>query len=93
MQSFVVTPNEVLAEYEKQTGGDKWTVTHVPQADLEAAEAKAWQETPNIATGFTLRRIWAEGGTLYEKNDNELLGVGPNDTESLAHAVAEALKK
>ncbi|CAK7226397.1 hypothetical protein SBRCBS47491_006218 [Sporothrix bragantina] len=93
VQSFVVTPNQVLTEYEKQTGGDKWEVTHVPLADLQAAEAKAWQETPGSATGFTLRRIWAEGGTLYAKNDNELIGVGPNDTETLAYAVEQALKK
>lgn len=93
VQSFVVTPNQVLAEYEKQTGGDKWIVTHVPIAELEALEAKAWAEGSPTATGFTLRRIWAEGGTLYEKNDNELIGVGPNDTDSLATAVSRALAK
>ncbi|CAK7268649.1 hypothetical protein SEPCBS119000_003169 [Sporothrix epigloea] len=93
VQSFVVTPNQVLDEYEKQTGGDKWSITYVPLADLKAAEAKAWQETPGSATGFTLRRIWAEGGTLYDKNDNELIGVGPGETEDLSYAVAKALKQ
>jgi nucleoside-diphosphate-sugar epimerase len=93
VQSFVVTPNQVLAEYEKQTGGNKWQVTQVPIAELEELEAKAWADGLPIATGFTLRRIWAEGGTLYEKNDNELIGVGPNDTDSLATAVGRALAK
>ncbi|CAK7206470.1 hypothetical protein SEUCBS139899_009266 [Sporothrix eucalyptigena] len=93
VQSFVVTPNQVLAEYEKQTGGGKYTVQHVPLADLIAAENKAWSEGAGNATGFTLRRIWAEGGTLYEKNDNELIGVGPNDTDSLAVAVSRALQQ
>lgn len=91
VQSFVVTPNQVLAEYEKQTGGEKWTVTHEPMADLVAQEAKAWSEGLPAATGFTLRRIWAEGGTLYAKNDNELIGVGPDDTDSLAVAVGRAV--
>ncbi|CAK7274125.1 hypothetical protein SEPCBS57363_006000 [Sporothrix epigloea] len=93
VQSFVVTPNQVLGEYEKQTGGDKWSVTYVPLEELRAAETKAWHETPGSATGFTLRRIWAEGGTLYEKNDNELIGIGPDDTENLAYAVTKALKQ
>ncbi|KAL1893999.1 hypothetical protein Sste5346_006141 [Sporothrix stenoceras] len=93
VQSFVVTPNQVLAEYEKQTGGDKWQVTHVPLKELEELETRAWAEGAGNATGFTLRRIWAEGGTLYEKNDNELIGVGPNDTDSLATAVGRALAK
>lgn len=91
VQSFVVTPNQVLAEYEKQTGGDKWQVSHVPLAELQDLEAKAWAAGAANATGFTLRRIWAEGGTLYEKNDNELIGVGPDDTDSLATAVGRAL--
>ncbi|KIH91184.1 isoflavone reductase family protein [Sporothrix brasiliensis 5110] len=91
VQSFVVTPNEVVAAYEKQTGGDKWQVTKVPLAELQALEEKAWADGIPTATAYTLRRIWAEGGTLYEKNDNELIGVGPNDTDSLATAVGRAL--
>lgn len=93
VQSFVVTPNQVLAEYEKQTGGAKWQVSHVPLKELEELEAKAWAEGQPAATGYTLRRIWAEGGTLYEKNDNELIGVGPGDTDSLATAVGRALEE
>lgn len=87
-----MTPKDVLAEYEKQTGV-KWTVTSTSLAELKDFEAKAWQEGDPAATGFTLRRIWAEGGTLYDKNDNELIGVGPGDTDSVETAVKRALSK
>ena len=90
VQSFVVTPNQVLAEYEKQTGG-KWEVTKTSLDDIRALEAKLWQEGHPGATYPTLRRIWAEGGTLYEKNDNELIGVKPEDLETLEQAVKHAL--
>lgn len=90
VQSFVVTPNQVLAEYEKQTGG-KWEVTKTPLGEIGALEAKLWAEGHPGATTPTLRRIWAEGGTLYEKNDNEAIGVKPEDLETLEQAVTHAL--
>ena len=90
VQSFVVTPNDVLAEYEKQTGS-KWTVRHTPLNKLKEIEATAWEDGKPFATGATLRRIWAEGGTLYEKNDNELIGLKPGDMDSLETAVGRAL--
>lgn len=90
VQSFVVTPNEVLAEYEKQTGS-KFTVTKTPLDELKALEAKAWESGNPRAAGFTLRRIWAEGGTLYEKNDNDVVGLGPEDLDSLEDAIRKAL--
>ncbi|KAK3326882.1 hypothetical protein B0H66DRAFT_589395 [Apodospora peruviana] len=90
VQSFVVTPNQVLAEYEKQTGV-KWKVEKFPLDRTEAVEAKWWEEGNPKATGVTLRRIWAEGGTLYEKNDNEVLGLGPEDLDSLKVAVKRRL--
>ncbi|KAK0629445.1 hypothetical protein B0T17DRAFT_589224 [Bombardia bombarda] len=82
VQSFVVTPNHVLAELEKQTGS-KWKVTRTPLDDIRALEAKLWAEEKPMATGVTLRRIWSEGGTLYAKNDNELLGLKPEDLDPL----------
>ncbi|KAK3984652.1 hypothetical protein QBC44DRAFT_336677 [Cladorrhinum sp. PSN332] len=90
VQSFVVTPNQVLAEYEKQTGA-QWEVTKTPLDKVKALEAKLWEEGNPRATSPTLRRIWAEGGTLYEKNDNELIGVKEEDLESLEQAVKHAL--
>ena len=85
-----MTPKQVLAEYEKQTGA-KWTVSSTSLDDVRKMEAKAWEEGNPKATSITLRRIWAEGGTLYEKNDNEVVGVKEGDTESLEVAVKRAL--
>ena len=82
----MVTPNEVLAEYERQTGA-KWKVSYTPLDRVRELEAELWEKGVPKATGVTLRRIWAEGGTLYEKTDNESIGVKPGDTESLAVAV------
>ena len=90
VQSFVVTPQEVLAEYEKQTSS-QFTVTKISVDEIAALEAKLWQEGSPAAVSATLRRIWAEGGTLYEKNDNELLGMKPEDLDSLEVGVKKAL--
>lgn len=90
VQSFVVTPKEVLAEYEKQTRA-QWKVTNIPLQDLKDLETQLWA-TGN-GTLATLRRIWAEGGTLYDKNDNELLGLQPTDLDNLETAVSRALSK
>ncbi|KAG8168925.1 hypothetical protein KVR01_001674 [Diaporthe batatas] len=82
VNSFEVTPNQVLAEYEKQTGA-KWKVNHISLDQFRQEEKKRWEEGHAKATVLTLRRIWAEGGTLYDKTDNEAIGVKPGDTESL----------
>lgn len=44
-----------------------------------------------MATGYTLRRIWTEGGTLYSQRDNEDIGVERTDT--LESMVSELIKK
>lgn len=90
VQSFVVSPNEVLAEYERQTGS-KWEVTKTPLDEIRTWEAKLWEEGNPLATLVTLRRIWAEGGTLYAQNDNEVLGLKAEDLDSLEAAVGKAL--
>lgn len=90
VQSFVVTPNQVVSEYEKQTG-EKWKVIKTPLEEIRKLEAKAWLEGSPAATTFTLRRIWAEGGTLYEKNDNDVIGMKEGDLDSLEDGVRKAL--
>lgn len=82
VNSFEVTPNQVLAEYEKQTAGP-WRVSYVPLSKIVEVEKKLWEEQNPKATVMTLRRIWAEGGTLYDRTDNEALGLKTEDTESL----------
>lgn len=82
VHSFETTPKKVLAEYEKLTG-QGWTVDYVPLSKVVEVEKKLWEDKNPAATVITLRRIWAEGGTLYEKTDNEAIGVKSEDLESL----------
>jgi hypothetical protein len=89
VNSFTATPNEILAEFEKQTG-DKWDVQHTSLDELRQREKEAWDKNEPIATLFTLRRIWAEGGTLYDKRDNDVIDA--EKTESLATAVKRAIQ-
>ena len=86
MASFVATPNQVLAECEKQTGA-KFTVKYISLEELEAFETKMWKEENPFAIGPTLRRIWATGGTLYDKWDNQSIGLDSSNMESLEAAV------
>jgi nucleoside-diphosphate-sugar epimerase len=90
VQSFVVTPNDVLAEYERQTGGE-WDTTLTPLDELRKVEAKLWEEKNPRATLVTLRRIWGEGGTLYAQNDNHVVASHLEGLDSLAGAVKKAL--
>lgn len=91
VNSFTATPKEVLAEFEKQTGV-KWEVKYVSLEDLKEVERKAWEEGQPWATGATLRRIWTEGGTLYEKErDNGV--IGDPKMETLEEQVKQAIEK
>jgi hypothetical protein len=89
VNSFTTTPDEILAEYEKQTG-TKWEKEYVPLDLLKRLEEEGWEKNVPWATGFTLKRIWTEGGTLYSSRDNDAIGLTKPDT--LAGAVAEAIK-
>ena len=91
IQSFVVTPKDILAEFEKQTGGEQWSVVSYTLQQLRDAEQSAWGQGKPYAVGYTLRRIWAEGATLYEKTDNESIGLRESDLESLEDSVKRAL--
>lgn len=89
VNSFTTTPKEILAEYERQTGA-KWDVIYTSLADLERGEKEAWEKGVPFAAVFTLRRIWTQGGTLYESRDNDLIKAPPSET--LESAVAKAIK-
>ena len=89
VNSFTTTPAEIVAEFEKQTG-EKWNVTYTSLAELKELEAAAWEDKVPMAPLYTLRRIWAEGGTLYAKRDNSLLDAEDN-LETLADAVRDAI--
>lgn len=84
VNSFTTTPLEIVAEFEKQTG-DKWAVEHTPLQTVRELEKEAWDSGNPAATLFTLKRIWASGGTLYETRDNGLIEA--EDTETLEDAI------
>ncbi|KAK7420142.1 hypothetical protein QQZ08_010556 [Neonectria magnoliae] len=91
VQSFVVTSKQILAEFEKQTGGEPWTVQNYSLQELKDAEQDAWRRGVPYAVGYTLRRIWSEGGTLYEETDNESIGLEDSELETLEAAVTRSL--
>lgn len=79
VNSFTTTPNEILAEFERQTSC-MWNVKYTPLAALRTVEGEAWENGNPLASLYTLRRIWTEGGTLYDKRDNESVGLSKMDT-------------
>lgn len=79
VNSFTTTPQEILAEFERQTDS-KWEVGYTPLEELKRLEGLAWETGNELATIYTLRRIWTEGSTLYEKTDNEAIGMTKMDT-------------
>ncbi|SMR47895.1 unnamed protein product [Zymoseptoria tritici ST99CH_3D1] len=83
VNSFTTTPIELAEEFQKQTG-EKWDVAYTSLDRLKQLE----QQTGGP---LTLRRIWTEGGTLYDERDNELIGLKEGDVDSLQTAVALAI--
>lgn len=57
---------------------------------MKKLEKKAWEERNPVATVYTLRRIWTEGGTLYDEVDNKAIGV--SETDSLAKVVGQVIE-
>jgi hypothetical protein len=90
VQSFVASLDEIVAEFEKQTC-QKWEIDHFSQAELREHEKNQWESKNPNAPLYTLRRIWIEGGTLYNKTDNKDIGV--TETESLAKVVTDEIQK
>lgn len=88
VNSFNVTPEEILAEFEKQTSS-KWDVSYNPLDKLREMEKRSWETGFPYATAYTLRRIWTESGTLYEKRDNGL--IGEPEMETMADQVKQAV--
>ncbi|EXJ76737.1 uncharacterized protein A1O5_01245 [Cladophialophora psammophila CBS 110553] len=91
VNSFTATDSEILKEFERQTGGQPWKVSYTSLDTLKKLEQEAWEAGKPYATIFTLKRIWGEGGTLYDKRDNDLIEA-ENVMETLEDAVAEAIK-
>ncbi|OOF96866.1 hypothetical protein ASPCADRAFT_206993 [Aspergillus carbonarius ITEM 5010] len=90
VNSFTTTPAEILTLFENQTASD-WAVEYTPLDELRAVEKEAWDNGAPEATLYTLRRIWTEGGTLYERRDNEDIGV--TKTTTLSELVKDSVQK
>ena len=87
--SFTTTPNEILAEFERQTQA-KWEREYTSLPELKQLEQELWEANDPLAVVATLRRIWTEGGTLYEMRDNDKIHAPDMDT--LEIAVARAIE-
>lgn len=90
VNSFTSTPKDIVAEFEKQTG-TQWRVDYTSLEDLRKLEQEAWQKNDPLAGPLTLRRIWTEGGTLYNHRDNELIEM-EDGVDSLSSAVKQAIQ-
>lgn len=88
VNSFTATPRDILAEFERQTGKG-WSVEYTSVEELRKLEAEAWET--GDGTRYTLRRIWTEGGTLYEERDNGK--IGEPGVETLEDQVRAAIEK
>ncbi|KAK0548435.1 hypothetical protein OC846_003737 [Tilletia horrida] len=86
VEAYVTSPNEILAELEKQVG-EKFTVT---AGDYEAAKAK---QTEASFDGFVawLQAAQSDGRTKLDSNDNELVGFKPRYT--LADDIKSGIQK
>jgi hypothetical protein len=64
-------------------------VEYISLEETRKFEKQAYEDKNPWAAVQTLRRIWAEGGTLYEKRDNGLIDA--EDTDTLEGAVRAAI--
>jgi len=87
VKSFTTTPLNILQEFQRQTNS-KWSVSYTSLERLRALESEAWENRSPLAAGYTLRRIWTEGGTLYPEWDNAEIGADDMDTLEIAIKLA-----
>lgn len=66
-----------------------WEVSYTSLERLRQLEGEAWAAGNPAATVVTLRRIWAEGGTLYEQRANGL--IGEPKTTSLEEVISRVV--
>jgi hypothetical protein len=90
VHSFTATPNDIVDEYEVQTGCT-WERTYTSMERLKEIEKEEYQIYSPLATVATLRRIWTEGGTLYPYYDDSILDVV--ETENLCSQVEANITK
>lgn len=91
VNSFYTTDAQILASFERQTGGIPWDVTYTSLGQLRALEEEAWSSGQALATLITLRRIWSSGGTIYDETDNQLIGAS-SGMNTLDEAIRDAIQ-
>jgi hypothetical protein len=92
VNSFTATGKQALEAFEKATG-KKWDVRYTSLEELKTLEKKAWEEEWPVKTPLTLRRIWTEGGTLYDKRDNGRIFGGEEGLETLEDQVKVVVER
>ena len=91
VNSFTTSGKEALVEFEKQSGV-KWHVSLTSLEELKELEQQAWEQDWPSKTPLTLRRIWTEGGTLYDTRDNNKIGFDEG-LETLQDQVRDIIAK
>ena len=92
VNSFTATPKEIVAEFEKQTGGQSWDVSYTSLDQVKEWEQQAWAKQDPLAGVFTLKRIWTEGQTLYLDRVKDGIDMEGDKVESLESGVRQAIK-
>ncbi|KAI9737955.1 MAG: hypothetical protein M1834_009325 [Cirrosporium novae-zelandiae] len=98
LHSFITTPLEIVAEFERQTSSP-WSIKYTSLDHLRELEERAWKGGEPLAAVYSLRRIWTEGRTLYDEKggwDEGVLGLGVGEggkgTDRLEEAVGIAIE-
>lgn len=95
VRDIITTQNKILEIAKKLTPGEKWEPVQVKLSDVEKASYEGLAKgdySMNTMAGFLFMSILGEGyGGLFEKVDNELLGVPGNKTEADIEVILKPL--
>ncbi|KAI2602056.1 putative oxidoreductase CipA-like protein [Hypoxylon sp. NC1633] len=93
VHSALLTQNKVLELSKKLFGSEGWQTT-TTETDALLKKANADLEEGKVDRfGFIASIVWGEGyGSIFEKVDNELLGIKELDDEGLKNLLASVAK-
>ncbi|KAJ6438252.1 oxidoreductase CipA-like [Purpureocillium lavendulum] len=95
VRDLVTTQRKVLTIAQRLAPERKWTPVTVNTADLAAASEEKYANgdfSLEASIGFLMRAIFAEGyGSVFDKVDNELLGIAGKTDADLEDLVRTAL--
>lgn len=100
IHDVVTTQNQLLTMAREVTtgdGGKEWDVVPVETAQVEADAYEALKlnpKDPKIFYGFAVRGAFGDGyGGLFQKTDNELLGLREMDLEEVKNIVRACVSR